>query len=97
VQLSPGLLGLKIDTTDVLMAINLQFLQAARSFFPLRRPQEEVAQIVRMKIPDIPSSACFFIPLQPVGLRHQFKALVVSKGYQKVIITTTPVNRARRL
>jgi hypothetical protein len=67
--------------------------------FPLlRRPQEEVARIVRMSTLQILQHLRLFsIALQSGGISHQLKALVVSKGYQKGIIINITVNKARRL
>ena len=67
-------------------------------FALLRRPQEEVAGIVRMSTFHIlPPLRLFSIALQSGGLSHQLKALVVSKGYHKGIIINIIVNKARRL
>ena len=69
-----------------------------KEFHLLRRPQEEVARIVRMSTPQILHRLHLFsIAIQSGGLSHQPKELVVSKGYHKGIIINTIVIKARRL
>jgi len=91
---------LKIDSTDKLLWSQQRTYRFYKMHeFPLlRRPQEEVSRIVRMSTLQILHRLHLFsTALQSGGLSHQLKALVVNKGYHKVIIINTRVNKARRL